>query len=191
LQAPRRSRGRAPRGTSAATRSTIPRPRHSISASASPLVWSTGQASLSASGRLRWRTGKTTALHPCQNRAVGADQVPLASQVVQQGGYSGHPCPSLRRTGRGEVGAVRSVRACIGTELPFSLTGARTGPAGPDSYLLVRTSFGLLHEGGPATMHSPPRTHCRPASAMPSPSSNSQMGCSPEAGPGPRSGEDI
>jgi hypothetical protein len=33
------------------------------------LVWSTGQASLSASGRLPWRTGKTTALHPCQNRS--------------------------------------------------------------------------------------------------------------------------
>jgi hypothetical protein len=125
----RRSRSRAPRGTSAATSSTIPRPRHSVSASASPLVWSTGQASLSASGRLPWRTGKTTALHPCQNRSPAVIRFHWRARSCSRVGTAAiHALPSGGSTAA-RSGAVRAVRACIGTEPPFSLTGARTGSA--------------------------------------------------------------
>ena len=106
-KASRRSRSRAPRGTSAATSSTIPRPRHSVSASASPPAWSTGQASLSASGRLPWRTGKTTALHPCQNRSPAVIRFHWrARSCSREGTRPSMPFPpaNRRRRGRGRSG---------------------------------------------------------------------------------------
>jgi hypothetical protein len=128
-KASRRSRSRAPRGTSAATSSTVPRPRQPVSASASPLVWSAGQASLSARGRLPWRTGKTTALHPCQNRSPAVIRFHWRARSCSREGTAAiHALPSGESTAA-RSGAVRSVGARIGTEPPLSLTGVRIGSA--------------------------------------------------------------
>jgi hypothetical protein len=48
--------------------------------------------------------GKDDRVAPVPEQVAGCDQVPLASQVVQQGGHGGHPCPSLRRIYGGETG---------------------------------------------------------------------------------------
>ena len=128
---------------------TIPRPRHSVSASASPLVWSTGQASLSASGRLPWRTGKTTALHPCQNRSPVVIRFHWrARSCSRQGTAAIHALPSGESTAA-RSGAVRSVRACIGTEPPFSLTGARIGPARATRIVRRADALDLLRPAPP------------------------------------------